>query len=102
MTVTHMPTQTAAFLAAGCFQHLWDQVQDEQSQGCCPECCAPCSGLRALFELGQLDDLYAAYVEIVGGEHGIWDAAAGRVRRDWLIPAWSVVLGCHGVRGEMP
>jgi hypothetical protein len=97
-----MPIKVAAFLVAGSLHDLWWQSKDEDLRGCCPECCGPCSALRWLFHHDQLDDLYGAYVGIVGGEHEVWDAAARQVRRDWLIPAWSVRLSCHDEHGELP
>jgi hypothetical protein len=98
VTVTVMPTETAAFLVAGHLHHLWAQTEDPDWRGCCPECCGPCSALRSLFHRGHLDDLYAAYLALGSGTSELWDPRARRIRRDWLIPAWSVELGCHGER----
>ena len=95
MTITRMPTRTAAYLVANALHHLWSSTQDPALPGCCPECCGPCSALRNLLHAGQLDDLYGEYLAIGDGESQLWDPAARQVRRDWPIPAWSMDLGCR-------
>jgi hypothetical protein len=93
---TTMPTLTAAWLVAGHVDNLWQQwANDKEMPGCCPECCGPCAGLKALLDAGQLDDLYGAYVDHVGGEIATWDPVKRQVGRDWLAEAWSVDRGCH-------
>lgn len=93
---TTMPTRVAAWLVAGHVNNLWSQwANDKDMPGCCPECCGPCAGLKELFELGQLDALYGAYLDMTGGESDTWDAEKQQVGREWLLEAWSVRMGCH-------
>lgn len=93
---TTMPTHVAALLVAGHVNNLWHQwANDKDVPGCCPRCCGPCAALKELFDTGQLDDLYGAYMDRVGGESDTWDPERRTVGRAWLLKAWSVELTCH-------
>lgn len=102
MSLTCLSTTTVAYLVANALHHLWSSTQDPVLPGCCPVCCGPCSALRDLLGLGRLDDLYGEYLAIGDGESQLWDPVARQVRRDWLIPAWSVDLGCRAEHGVQP
>ena len=81
--------QVIGKLVHGHLTHLWsaspaalpDDPTDEQREdhlGCCPECCAPCNGLRDLAKAG-------------------WLESRQRVDPEWLWAAWGQTdkLGCH-------
>jgi hypothetical protein len=100
-TVT-MPTLTAARLVAGHVDRLWDAwANDGDMPGCCPECCGPCAALKDLYDRGELDGLYGAYVDQGFGEMDTWDAEKRQVGRGWLLEAWSVDLGCGHEIGKV-
>lgn len=91
-----VPRDAAAYLVAAAVHQLWNATEDTDLGGCCPYCCGPCHALRTLDATGQLDQLYGAYLAIVGGDDEVWDADNQRIDREWLTRAWSVDLGCHG------
>lgn len=95
MTTT-LPTLTAARLVAGHVNMLWQHwANDPEMPGCCPHCCGPCAALKDLYDRGQLDTLYGAYQDSVGGDNEVWDPVLRQVRRGWLLQAWSFDLGCR-------
>jgi hypothetical protein len=87
--VVAMLAETAAFLVAG---HLSILYRADQEEGCCPECCAPCAGLKQLLDVGQLDDIARPYYEKEGSSD-IW--VNGQVDREFLKRAWRMT-DCHG------
>jgi hypothetical protein len=96
--MTTMPTQIAAWLVAGHVDQLWQQWANETDpdmRGCCNRCCGPCAAMKELYDRGELDALYGAYVGRVGGDMETWDAEKRQVGREWLHEAWSVDPGCH-------
>lgn len=96
-----MPTRVAAWLVAGHVDQLWQQwANDAEVPGCCPECCGPCAGLKALYDTDQLDSLYGAYVDHVGGQMDTWDAAKRQVGRAWLLEEWSLPCDLHRQASE--
>jgi hypothetical protein len=84
-----VPAQTAAYLVAG---HLDFLYVDDQAEGCCPECCAPCRALKQLLDAGQLDNLARPYYEGEGRDSEVW--LDGRVDREFLNRAWRMT-NCH-------
>jgi hypothetical protein len=86
-----LPRQVAGRLVAGHVNILWQHA----ASGCCPVCCAPCKALKELLDAGQLDDLYGAWVGDDRSGSDIWDPEKRQIRRDWLLNAWNVDLGCH-------
>jgi hypothetical protein len=66
---------------------------EDQDEGCCPECCAPCAALSHLAATGQLDRIAGDYVARTG-DCDWWDRAAGWVNRAWLDRAWRMT-DCH-------
>jgi hypothetical protein len=70
---------------------------DDQREGCCPECCAPCAALAHLAATGQLDRIAADYIARTG-DSDWWDGVEGRVDRAWLARAWRMV-DCHTADG---
>jgi hypothetical protein len=89
-----MDLADAAGLAAFALGALHAEDQDE---GCCPKCCAPCAALNHLAATGQLDRIAGDYVARTG-ECDWWDAAAGRVDPVWLARAWRLT-DCHAEPG---
>lgn len=91
-----MPLSVTARLVAGHVDHLWDQWANSDRAGCCPVCCAACSALRELLDLGLLDVLYGVYVdEADAHDSDVWDDAMHEIDRSWLLPAWNANLDCH-------
>lgn len=91
-----MPLSVTARLVAGHVNILWNQWANEDLAGCCPKCCAPCSALKELLDLGLLDRLYGVYVEETDAkDSAVWDDAMHEIGRGWLLSAWSADLDCH-------
>jgi hypothetical protein len=91
-----LPLEVAADLVAGHVDILWNQVFNEVGmEGCCNRCCAPCSALSQLLDLGLLDELYRFYHRSYGGQSLVWDEEKNQIDREWLDRAWPGNLGCH-------
>lgn len=91
-----MPLSATARLVAGHVHILWRQWANENLGGCCPTCCAACSALKELLDVGLLDVLYGVYVEESDAEDSaIWDDILQEVDRKWLLSAWNANLDCH-------
>lgn len=86
-----MPADAAAGLAAYALDCLW--AADQEDDGCCPTCCAPCHSLKEMLDGGQLDDVVRAYAVSCGGSVW-WDLANDQVDRAWLDRAWRMTE-CH-------
>lgn len=88
---THAAEFAVAVGKLACFalDELW---QDDQFDGCCPRCCAACSGLHALLHLGILDQVVASAQPVAEGSP--WWLQTGMVDRDLLAGAWRMTI-CH-------
>lgn len=65
-------------------------INDHAMEGCCPDCCAPCSVIRDLLnEPGELDYFLRFGVEEIGGGWTWWNDETGTVDADWLRSRWS-------------
>ena len=63
---------------------------DEQDEGCCPECCGPCTAVAALMMTGRLDDIVRPHAD----GYDWWDVDNDRVDRERLYRAWRMT-SCH-------
>lgn len=87
MTDVTLPARVAELLIADALGALWGA---DETTGCCPACCGPCSALKELLDAGRLDDLVREY----GRDCFWWDEANDRVDREWLTGAWRMTA-CH-------
>lgn len=83
-------------LVESTIDHIWygSKAAHEDSVGCCPACCAPCSTIAALYLDGQLDAWYSESPLPNGSEY---DSDHGGVSREFLLCVWEkcLDLGCH-------
>jgi hypothetical protein len=84
-----------AWLAESTLDHIWYAEQDDDWEGCCPRCCAPCAALKRLLDDGQLDELLTHAPAAVNSEWWAVDhLGRGGVDREWLEKAWQLTA-CH-------
>src|ERR1700710_1764270 len=94
-TTVTMDARTAAWLVCATLgEHVWDGDCDEDDEGCCPECCAPCGAIRQLRDAGQLDDILRGTDFASGWSY--WDDELDQVDRVMLDRVWRMEE-CHSL-----
>jgi hypothetical protein len=77
-------------LACFALDELW---QDDQFDGCCPRCCAACTGLATLLTLGILDRV-VEFHHTGFEQDSAWWLDSRMVDRKFLASAWRMTT-CH-------